>query len=602
MLGLRAAQPAAEQLLPTETIAMVTIKSWTDATNGFFKSSIGLLWNDDAMRPVREKFDAKLTNDVSASVEKEFKIKLMDHAELLKGQLTFAMTSPVEEGKSLGLVLIIDSQDKADTLKTRLEELRKKWTDAGSQIKTEKIRDVEFSVYQFTQAALQKAMFSLSGGKPDDIERDPEAEKTKIDLLVGQSQSLLLIGTQPRDLEKILARQNGGSVPSLGEQPVFQANFNSLFRDATAFAWIDFKPIFQQMMKPDEKPAAAEPPGGMGPNLKREKILPALGLGDLKSIALKFAFKPEGIEAQAFVGVPESGRQGLLKILAPPAKETAPPAFVPADAVKFFRTRIDFSQSWTVVENALIKIDPGFAGIIQLLLGAAGKDKDPNFDLKKSLIESLGDDYISYEKAPKDSVVSDLRLIGARNPEQLLNGINILRRLAPEPIGTTPMKEREFLGKKILTMTMSPVPGPGSQLHFVASGGYVAVSADAAILEEFVRSGDGGGKALRDLPGFADAAQKAGGLNSGWFSFENQVETMRATFEDLKAQKERAPSGLSLNPLSEETQRLRNWLEGSSLPPFERVAKYFHYLMTVGSSTPEGISFKVSLPTPPGAK
>src|SRR5262249_2172616 len=153
--------------------------------------------------------------------------------------------------------------------------------------------------------------------KPSEPERDAAAETNKIDLLIGQSQSLLIVGTQTRDLEKILARQNGAAASSLGEQPVFQANYNALFRDATTFAWLDLQRMYDQLMKSSE-PAAPGVEGGIG-NLRAQKVLPALGLGELKSIAMKFAMRPEGYEGQLFLTVPEASRQGLLKILAPPA-------------------------------------------------------------------------------------------------------------------------------------------------------------------------------------------------------------------------------------------------------------------------------------------
>ncbi len=35
---------------------------------------------------------------------------------------------------------------KASQLKTNLADLKKKWIDAGKNVKTEKIRDIEFSV------------------------------------------------------------------------------------------------------------------------------------------------------------------------------------------------------------------------------------------------------------------------------------------------------------------------------------------------------------------------------------------------------------------------------------------------------------------------
>jgi len=579
---------------------MATVKDWTDATNAFWKSSLGRLWSDEAMRPARDKFNVRMTNEFAQPLDRELKINASDYADLVRGQVTLALTKAEKPGKWFGFVLLIDSKDKAETLKTNLTELRKKWTDGGRAVRTEKVRDVEFTAYQFTQATLQKIARKMTG-KPEDAAPDPEAETNKIDVLVGQSQSLLVVGTQARDLEKILAKQSGGTPPVLADQPVFQANFNALFRDATAFAWLDFKPIFELWTAPTEGAAPALPTARFA-NLTAQKLLPALGLGELKSIATRISVRPEGYDGELFFTVPEAARHGMVKALAPPAKDASPPPFVPADAVRFKRVRIDFQQTWAAFESALIKVDPAVAGFVQLLLGAAGKEGDANFDLKKSLIDSMGDDYISYEKAAKTNGSPSLTLLGARNPEQFLSGIRMIMRMLPEPIGTTSMSEREFLGRKIHTMNL----GPGNQMLLAANGAYIAISSDPAMLEEYLRSNEAPPKPLRDLPGLADAAQKVGGQTTGWFSFHQQTETMRQRIAEAKANPDHEPpppSMLSaLNPFEDLMPDIMDWIDTPSLPPFDRIAKYFHFLLTTGSTTPDGISFKLSAPTPPALK
>lgn len=580
---------------------MFTIKDFDQTTNNFWKSALGRLWHDDAMRTTRDKFYGRWTNEVTNPIEKDFKIKLGDYAELLRGQFTFALTRPLEEGKGPGFVLLIDTKDKWEVLKTRLADIQKKWTEGDRKLKTDKIRDVEFASYEFTQAQLQQFARTITGkgeGAPD-----PEAATNKINLLVGQSQSLLLIGSQARDLEKILARQSGGAVPPLADHPTFQANYNSLFRDAPVFGWLDFKPIFDTLITP--RTAAAAQARGIE-NLRIEKVIPALGLGDLKSLALRIGVGPEGYDTTIFVTAPEAARQGLLKILAPPAKDAAPPAFVPADAVKFQRIRIDFQQAWTTFENVLNKIDPSVAGVVQLLLNAAGKDKDPNFDLKKSLIESIGDDFISYEKAPKNGAQASISLLGARNPEQLLSAMRAVMRMLPEPIGGAPLKEREFLGRKIYTLNLTP-PGapaqPGAEMQLVAAANYVVISRDNAMLEQFLRSAEAPPKPLRELAGFNDAAQKVGGFNTGWFSFENQIETMRAAIDEAKKNPDAlADPGFNLNPLSARSSLISDWIDYQTLPPYDQIVKYFYYSLLTATSTPEGITFKIAAPTPPALK
>jgi hypothetical protein len=602
-LPSRAAQPGAEQLLPAETILMFTVKDLEAAGTNFWKTSLGKLWNDDAMRPSREKASARWTNEVSAAVEKAFKIKVSDYTELARGQFTFGLTKTAEEGKTPGVLLLIDAKDKAENLKTNLSELRQKWGERKP--KPEKIRDVEFTSYEFTQAELQKFARILTG-KGAEGGPDPQAETNRVNLLVGQSQSLLIVASAARDAEKVVARQSGGGVPSLGEQAVFQSNFNSLFREAGMYGWLDITPVFDQFMKAGAVSAAAQAKGIE--NLRLQKVLPALGLGELKSIALRVGAGAEGFDSTIFLTIPEANRQGLLKILAPPAKDASPPPFVPADAVKFTRVRIDFAQAWEALEKVLLKIDPSVAGVVQLLINAAGKDKDPNFDLRKSLVESVGDDFITYEKAAKtNGIGASINLIGARNPEQLLSGLRALMRMLPEPIGGAPLKEREFLGRKIYSVNVTPpgVPAqPGSDIFLAATASYVVMARDSGILEEFLRSAEAPPKPLRDLPGFNDAAQKVGGMNTGWFSFENQAETMRAVIDAAKKNPDGDPeeSSYSFKLIGSPSALAAGWIDYASLPPFEAIAKYFHYSLMSATATADGISFKMAAPNPPALK
>jgi hypothetical protein len=602
----RGAQPGAEQLLPAETILMFTVKDVEQASTNFWKTSLGRLWVDDAMRGAREKFNARWTNEVAATMEKEFKIKLSDYTDLARGQFTFGVTKPVAEGKGPGFLFLIDAKDRAEILKTNLGQLREKWADRKP--KTEKVRDVEFTSYEFTQTALQK-FARLITGKGAEEAADPEAETNKVNLLVGQSQSLLIVGTEARDVEKVLSRQSGGGAPAIGEQPTFQANFNSLFRDAGVYGWLDFKPVFEQLMNPSGAVAAATQSKTKGmENLRLQKVLPALGLAELKSIALRIGAGPEGFDSTIFFGAPEADRHGLLKILAPPAKDASPPPFVPADAIKFQRIRIDFAQAWDTFEKALIKIDPSVAGVVQLLVNAAGKEKDPNFDFKKSFVETVGDDFITYEKAPKNGARASITLIGARNSEQLLSNIRAVMRLLPEPIGGAGMKEREFLGRKIYSVNTAPPGVPaqaGSELQFVAAPGYVVMARDNAILEEYLRSAEAPPKPLRDVPGFNEAAQKIGGMNSGWFSFENQAETMRAVIEDAKKNPDNPPDESSYSfpkLIGSRSSIASDWIDYSTLPAFDAIAKYFYYSLGSTTATAEGIAFKMAAPTPPALK
>jgi hypothetical protein len=123
-----------------------------------------------------------------------------------------------------------------------------------------------------------------------------------------------------------------------------------------------------------------------------------------------------------------------------------------------------------------------------------------------------------------------------------------------------------------------------------------------------MRSGEGSGKALRDMPGLADAVQKVGGYGTGMFGFENQAETMRNTLETLKKESGTLANLFAGSPLAgrlgmeDDSKKFKEWVDFSLLPSWDRISKYFHITVWAGSVTPEGFAIKAYGPNPPQLK
>jgi len=288
--------------------------------------------------------------------------------------------------------------------------------------------------------------------------------------------------------------------------------------------------------------------------------------------------------------------------------------------VKFWRWRLDGPQGIATFEKMIGEISRDRFNTWNFLI-TSGEDamklNEPAFDLRKNLFGNLGDDFITYEKAPRGKTLAELDsppsllLIGSPNADQFvraLPGALIIR----SGDALTP-KIRDFLGRKIYSITLPPSTDartPVSRtLHYAASGGYVAFSTDVAMLEEFLRSGEGQHKSLRDTPGLADAAQKVGGLNTGMFGYKNSAETMRATFELFKnftpvitnSPPVANPLVNSL-PYAGPEKSLEDWIDYGLLPDYEKVAKYFYYTVRSGSANVNGLTFRLYAPTPPGLR
>jgi hypothetical protein len=642
-----AAVPAPEQLLPDDTLIMVTAPDFAKLRAICRKSPKSQLWNDPAMKPLRDKFLSRWQEEVVKPLARELNVSLDSYASLPQGQLTFALTKGAWQGNDdqpLGFLLLLDALDKTELLKTNLADLRKKWVASGKTLRTETIRNLQFSVFPITSNDVPKTLSKFLWRPPvfpqvstsPEIRQAPVAPASKPDMLldmltvvltsskelvIGQVGSLLVVGNSAKGVEKVAIRLTGGAVPTLGDLAAYQTSQQALLRDAPFYGWVNVKVFADTLGRKSSATRAPDPADPLEP-LKPDKLISATGLGSCESLAFNLQDSNEGSLFQLFLRVPEAARQGIFQILAGAAREASPPPFVPADVVQFLRWRMDGPKAWATLEKMLNDLSPQALSAVNLILDTANaraKQTDPGFDLKKTLLANLGDDIVSYEKPPRGKTPAELQsppslfLLGSPNPEQLAVALKRLFVIFPQ--GDTPA-EREFLGRKIFSVPLPALPflmtgppklSPARTLSCAASGGYVAMSTDVALLEEYLRSSESQAKALREKPGLLEAAQKVGGMGTGLFGYENEADAMRAAFDAVKNDPGASTNGIgpSLFPglpaISGPEKNFREWMDFSLLPAFDKVGQYFYFTVTAGSATADGLTLKVFAPIPPAA-
>jgi hypothetical protein len=614
-----AAVPPVEKLLPDDTLFMVTTPDFTKAREAYRTSAQTQLWDDPAMRPFKEKFIAKLNENLIDPLEKDLGVHLTDYTNLPQGQITFAITQngwPTTEGAHVGLLFLLDTKDQSSQLKKNLSDLRKKWLDAGKTLRTEKIRNVDFSVLAISDKDIPKTLRKFSGPDAATDADESETNAPKNEIFIGQSDSLLVIGTAAKSIEKVLVHATGGEMPALGDLAAYEANRLALFRDAPFYGWVNSKSLLDSLSRRQAKEDADTPDPFAA--FSAPKILTALGFSNVKTLAFSVQVGNDGSTVQFFGTIPSSGRQGIFSVFPGEAKDSGPLAFVPADASKFQRWRLNGKKAWDTLQKMLADISPQAKTAINFMVdtaNSAAKDKDPDFDLNKNFFGNLGDDLVSIEKAPRGTTAAELSsnpsllLVGSPNADQLVSAFKYVLLLV-NPQGGAP-KEREFLGRKIYSVAQPSRGGfgqaaPGGAapkaINYTASGGYMAVSTDSAMIEEYLRSSDSQQKALRETPGLTDAIAKAGGSSTGLFGYENQTETTRVVFDALrnsngKSSENAAMMMLGLGSLPS-ANTFKDWMDFSLLPPFDKVSKYFGYDVYTVSSTPDGVLFKMYAPVP----
>ena len=212
---------------------------------------------------------------------------------------------------------------------------------------------------------------------------------------------------------------------------------------------------------------------------------------------------------------------------------------------------------------------------------------------------------------PGSSSPSSILLLGSPSPEQLAAALKALFVIFPQGESIT---DREFLGRKIFAVPLPPVslfgatmakPGPAQTLSFAAGASYVALSTDAALIEQYLRTAETPPRPLRDRPGLAEAAEKAGGTGTYLFGYENQADSMRTAFDAMKKDPSAAANASTLGPfpgvpgLSGAERHFKGWMDYSLAPPFARVAQYFYFTVYAASANTDGLTLRFFAPTPP---
>jgi hypothetical protein len=613
-----AAIPPAESLLPADTLLLITAPDFAKLRDAARQSPQWLFWNDPAMKPFHDKFMAKWNEKFVTPLERDLGIKLGDYTDLPQGQLTLAVTQNGWTGgddPAPGVLLLLDAKGRSDLLKTNLATLRKKWTEAGKPVRNETIRGISFSVMPLSSNDIPATLAGILPKRQPVQELGKENKLPRTgEIVIGQFESLLIVGSSIKVVEPVAARLTKGAVPPLGDNALFAADRLAQFRDAPLYyGWLNAKTLFDVLAHippPEPNPDAPSPV----PPFPWDKVLGASGLTGLKSASFSYRDSHDGAQVDFYLSAPEAARQGIFKIIAAAPKDANPPAFVPADAVKFWRWRVDGQKSWATIQKMAEDIWPGALNGLNSVINianATAQQKDPNFDVRKYLLGNLGDDWISYQKAPAGSTLADLNsapslfLFAAVNPDQAVLAIKNVASLGSLS-GNNTIAPRQFQGRTIHTI---PLPARRSaaprSLYCATSGGYVALTTDVSMIEAFLRSSaDSKARPLRETAGFAGAAEHVGGAGNGLFIYENQRENLRAIFTALKneppdSQQSKGAGVFGSLPFASPGKIFGDWMDFSLLPDYDKVSKYFYFSVTGGNVTADGLSFKVFAPRPP---
>ncbi len=293
VMSLRAAIPPAENLLPEDTLLVLTVPDFAALRAAAHQSPQWQFWKDPAMKPFRDKFMANWNGNLIAPLERDLGVKLGDFTELPQGQLTFAVTqngwNSGDDSPPPGVLLLLDAKGKSTLLSTNLAKLRQKWREAGRPIHTETIRGISFSVVPLASNNIPPTLAALF---PQSQPIQELGRKTRLpkpgELVVGQFESLLIAGNSIKAVEPVVARLTGGARPPLSDNPVFADDRPAQFHGAPLYyGWFNAKTYFDVLARVPQAQPNPEAPSPL-PQIPWNQVLDASGLTGLRSVSFSY--------------------------------------------------------------------------------------------------------------------------------------------------------------------------------------------------------------------------------------------------------------------------------------------------------------------------
>lgn len=567
------AAPSLEALLPAETVLVVAAPNYASAKKHFKASASGQFWDSAEFKPFRKKLADGFEANVLAGIEEELAIDFEAFEEMASGPVALAVVPGQDAGEEPALLLLLDAGRKSATLRRTLSRLERDWRKDDREVSETEIGGVDFTTV-----------------------RDPEGDRQ---VHIGRVGAQLVVGTKSAQIEGVLARLNGKGAGALAGSPAFAADHGAVLKGADFYVWANPSAVLPQLL--DNLPDGAEVGIDFG------EVVGALGIDGLGTLAMAYSERPDGAHSELFIGLPKAKRKGLFGLLETKRADTSPPPFVPANVGAFSRWRLDMDAAWKNLEKLLLELSPDVANMVEFTVGLLGKDKDSNFDFRKSFLNNFGDDLIVYQMPPKGTALNDIGagpmvvLVKSPNPDELIKGIGAVPGILPPPLNEAAMLPRRLGDHTVYGFELAEFPDPSTgelvkmELLLAARNGYMAAATDADLLQAFLDGKTNGGLAKRD--GLAAATVLVGGMDSGFFGYQNDRDMVLSTMNTLRDNADQFDMIFSMIPTDGFGEvSLSEWLDFSLLPTGSKIAKYFDFTVYGAETDDRGISLKTFSP------
>lgn len=439
--------------LPRDTVALFSIENMAQLRAAGAASQMGRLWEDPAMKPMRDKL-GELLEKTNNQLKEAMGLTLQELLELPEGEMALAVLSAPGETVPVNVVAVADAGKNAGRMAevmNRLSELAEK---DGATVATEE-----------------------ADGLTLHIIRGKDAPQDAPPLVWAQKETFFGVSTSAEVL-KALATHAEGREDSLASNENFQKVASKL-GDAPAMFFIDVARAVDLGVK------AAGQGGVDADQIKAQMNL--LGLSGLKAIGGMFAFNQGAYDSTSrmFIYAP-APRKGVLKLFQMPPADLKPESWVPASVASYASYSLDWEAMYAAAGELADQFAPGVLEQMEKTLA----DQEGGLNIKTDVLGPLAkrvtaiQDYKKPVTETSQRMVIAIALDDAKAMQSTMNKMLDLANASP--------KKRTFQGETIYDFDLPPEAAQGGltgPISVAIAKDQLLISIEPTLLEQVLRGG-----------------------------------------------------------------------------------------------------------------
>ncbi len=551
-----AKRPAAPELLPENTVMVLSVVDASDLSKRFMKTALGRMSQDPQLKPLVGHLYGSLSDAVNEAQE-QVGLSLPELLAIPQGELTIALIAP-KEGRP-AVVALLDAGNQLSNARKLIKRATDELDKSDAKKSKETVAGTKFTIY-------------------DGV--GPQNRK----LAIFEKDSTICAGSDPEVLKQIVAAWDGKEKSArLVDNDAFatiMARCRSSKDERPQFIWfVNPIEIMRSIGRQDSGARVAI------------AVLPALGLDGLEGIGGTVALDAGPFESVAHTHVLlDSPRAGVLKMIALKSGDTKPEPWVPADAASYTTFHWDIQKSFEELSTIYDSFqgDGALAAVLKRrILGPTG------INLEEELLPALDGrvTYVTWIERPI-TIASNTSLLALK-----LKETKPVEKALDKAVGKNDafLIKETHAGKTFYKVKM-PQPaeegaentegerrrrrrGPPAQPEpcFGVLGGYLIACNRPSLYQQAIVTLADGSKSLANELDYKLVASKikrqSGGEKPAMISFNRPEEGMRMIYELATSEEaqEQLRAGAENNPF---LKSLDTALKKNPLPPFAVIRRY----------------------------